>query len=265
MIDFGMPTLIELKSLNDCAALCKELGLRFIELNMNLPEYQADKLDMAALSRIAAEYGITYTIHLDENLNPSDFNEKVANAYTETVLQTIEIAKHLHIPVLTMHMASGVWFTLPDRKVFLFEEYEKEYMQKLIAFRNVCSEAIGGADIRICVENCGEYARFPFLRNGLELLLESPAFALTFDIGHNAAAGYSDEPTIMEHTDRLIHMHVHDASGRSNHLPLGKGDVDLAKYLALAKKKNCRAVLEVKTVAGLKESVEWIKEIGGSI
>lgn len=261
-MDFGMPTLIELKSLDDCAALCKELGLRFIELNMNLPEYQAEMLDAPMLRRVAEEYGIYYTIHLDENLNPCDFNEKVANAYTETVLQTIEIAKQMHIPVLNMHMASGVWFTLPDRKAFLFAEYEKEYLQKLTAFRNACSEAIGGADIKISVENCGDYARFPFVRKGLELLLESPVFALNFDIGHNAAAGYSDEPTVMEHADRLIHMHVHDAFGRSNHLPLGKGDIDLIKYLTLAKKYNCRAVLEVKTIAGLKESIEWMKDKG---
>ena len=39
-MDFGMPTLIEIKSLEACAALCKELDLRFVELNMNLPEYQ---------------------------------------------------------------------------------------------------------------------------------------------------------------------------------------------------------------------------------
>jgi len=45
----------------------------FVELNMNLPEYQADRLDVAALRRIAEKYGIYYTIHLDENLNPCDF------------------------------------------------------------------------------------------------------------------------------------------------------------------------------------------------
>ena len=44
-MQFGMPTLIEIKSLEACAALCRELGLAFVELNMNLPEYQADKLD----------------------------------------------------------------------------------------------------------------------------------------------------------------------------------------------------------------------------
>ena len=34
-MDFGMPTLIENKTLEENIALCKELGLQFIELNMN--------------------------------------------------------------------------------------------------------------------------------------------------------------------------------------------------------------------------------------
>ncbi len=37
----GMPTLIELNTLEDNAKLCKELGLDFIEINMNLPQFQA--------------------------------------------------------------------------------------------------------------------------------------------------------------------------------------------------------------------------------
>lgn len=44
-MQFGMPTLIEIKLIESCAELCRELGLDFIELNMILPEYQADRLD----------------------------------------------------------------------------------------------------------------------------------------------------------------------------------------------------------------------------
>lgn len=261
-MQFGMPTLIEIKSLETCAALCRELGLAFVELNMNLPEYQADKQDVIKLREIADEYGVYFTIHLDENLNPCDFNERVATAYTETVLQTIDIAKRLTVPILNMHMNPGVWFTLPDKKVFLFDEYESEYMQKLTAFRDACTVAIGGSDIRICIENCGDYGDKPYLRKGLALLLESTVFALTFDVGHNAGASYSDEPTIMEYADRLVHFHIHDASGRSNHLTLGEGDVDLKKYLDLAIAHDCRAVIEVKTIDGLRKSVEWLKARG---
>ena len=37
MFRCGMPTLIETETLEECAALCRELELDFIELNMNLP------------------------------------------------------------------------------------------------------------------------------------------------------------------------------------------------------------------------------------
>jgi len=90
-MQFGMSTLIEIKSLEACGALCCELGLTFIELNMNLPKFQANRMDTVELRRIADEYGVDITIHLDESLNPSDFNKKVAAAYTEIVLQTILI------------------------------------------------------------------------------------------------------------------------------------------------------------------------------
>ena len=54
-MDFGMPTLIENKNLEVNIALCKELGLQFIELNMNLPEYQIEKLEEVSIFRKAAE------------------------------------------------------------------------------------------------------------------------------------------------------------------------------------------------------------------
>ena len=44
-MQFGMPTLIENRTLAENISLCKELGLNFIELNMNFPEYQIDKLE----------------------------------------------------------------------------------------------------------------------------------------------------------------------------------------------------------------------------
>ena len=42
MIHIGIPTLIETKSIEECADLCKEFGFQFIELNMNMPQYQIE-------------------------------------------------------------------------------------------------------------------------------------------------------------------------------------------------------------------------------
>ena len=257
-MQFGMPTLIETKTPEACAALCRELGLDFVELNMNLPEYQPDRLDIDQLRGIAREYGIYYTIHLDEKLDPCDFNPLVADACTRTALRTIENAKRLNAPVLNMHLSSGVYFTLPGKKVYLFDEYHPEYLRKLAGFRDQCQAAIADSCIKICVENTNTFQQ-EFGANGLSTLLESPAFAVTFDIGHDAGNGFKQRPVIDRHIERLFHMHIHDARGRENHLAFGDGALDLSKYLDLAKKHDCRAVIEVKTVEGLRRSVEWLR------
>ncbi len=91
-MQFGMPTLIENRTLQDNVNLCKRLNLQFIELNMNFPEYKVDKLEQIDdLIRIAEDAEIYYTIHLDENLNIADFNPLVTEAYLET--KTIEALK----------------------------------------------------------------------------------------------------------------------------------------------------------------------------
>ena len=96
MLQFGMPTLIELDDLEDAMKLCNELGLSFVELNMNLPQYQTGCLeDTGYLELMKEKYQIGYTIHLDENLNISDFNRSVAEAYTDTVVRTIRAARIL--------------------------------------------------------------------------------------------------------------------------------------------------------------------------
>lgn len=258
LTNYGMPTLIETVTLEDCAKLCAELGLDFIELNMNMPQYQLDKIDAEYFKSIADKYGIYYTIHLDENLNVSDFNPYVAQAYIKTVADTVEIAKQLGVKVLNMHMARGVYFTLPDRKVYLFSEYKEQYLKSIVEFRNMCETTICDSGIKICIENCDGYEDFQ--KEVVELLLESKVFALTFDVGHNHSIGGTDEEFIMKHKDRLQHIHLHDAKERKNHLALGTGETDIQKYISLADEQKCRVVLETKTVDGLKKSVEWINQ-----
>ena len=200
------------------------------------------------------------SFYLDENLNVSDFNKKVAAAYLETVLETIELAKKLDVPILNMHLSKGVYFTMPQHKIYLFNVYIETYLSSIESFRNKCEQAIGDSNIKICIENSDGYDQ-DFLIRGLTLLLKSKAFGLTFDIGHNAGIGGGDEAVILGHESKLCHMHIHDAMGKKNHLPLGTGELDLSKYFDIANKNNCRVVLETKTIEGLRQSVGWLKNI----
>ena len=270
MIQFGMPTLIENRTLQENIDLCSRLGLRFIELNMNFPEYQVDRLEETGPLLDAADAaGIYYTIHLDENLNIADFNRLVTDAYLETVRRTIEVAKAL-LPLrdrygdasrpltVNMHMHHGIYITLPDRKVQMYERDRDRYLEDCRRFRGLCETWIGDAPVMIAVENTDGFRSYE--QEAVGLFLESPRFGLTWDIGHSKAAGEKDVPFIRAHEDRLVHFHIHDGTEHPprNHLALGDGEIDLAARLDLAEAHGCRCVLETKTIEALTRSVSWL-------
>ena len=270
-MQFGMPTLIENHTLEENAALCEALGLRFIELNMNFPEYQVDRLEQTdELVRIAEQHHLYYTVHLDENLNIADFNPLVTKAYLETVRRTILAAKAL-LPLrdrygdpaqpltLNMHMHHGIYITLPDRKVQMYERNFETYMQSFAVFRSLCEEWIGDSSIMMAVENTDGFRDYE--KKMIAYLLESKKFGLTWDIGHSKAIREADVSFLMEHQDKLIHFHIHDGTETPprNHLALGDGEIDLDARLKLAAERNARCVLETKTINALKQSVRWLR------
>ena len=152
-MEFGMPTLIEIYDLEESAKLCQELGLKFMELNMTFPQYQIAQMEETdRLQEIADKYGIYYTIHLDENLNIADFNPLVRDAYLKTVRRTIEVAKHFvelknrygkkEQPItINMHMHHGIYITLPDKKVQMYERDFDVYMEYILQFVKKSREA----------------------------------------------------------------------------------------------------------------------------
>ena len=272
MIQFGMPTLIENRTLEDNVRLCRSLGLKFIELNMNFPEYQVDALEHAGtLIQLAQEAGIYYTVHLDENLNIADFNPLVSQAYLETVRRAIEAARKL-LPlrdrfgdasqplVLNMHMHHGIFITLPDRKVQMYDRNFDAYMDAFSVFRARCEEWIGDSSLVIAVENTDGFREYE--KKAIRYLLESRKFCLTWDIGHSKAAGEKDMPFILDHREKLGHFHIHDGTEvpPRNHLALGDGEIDLHARLELAGACHARCVLETKTVDALKRSVRYLRE-----
>ena len=274
-MQFGMPTLIENPTLVDNIALCRSLGLRFIELNMNFPEYQLDQLEQTdELLRAAEEAGIYYTIHLDENLNIADFNPLVAEAYLETVRRSICALQKL-LPLrdrfgggprpltLNMHMHHGIHITLPDRKVQMYDRDFDPYMKSFSVFRKRCEEWIGESELMIAVENTDGFRGYE--RKAIDFLLESPVFGLTWDIGHSKAIGETDVPYILERREHLIHFHIHDGTEHPprNHLALGDGEIDLSDRLRLARDRDARCVLETKTVEALRQSVRWLRDHEG--
>ncbi len=258
-VHLGMPTLFGMKNLEESARLCNELNIRFIEIHMTFPWFQPEKINIDHMLHLMESYDIYYTLHMD-NINPCHFNDRLAQVYTETAINTIEVAKKLNAPIINMHLPNSGYISLPDNRVYLFELYKDEYIAKIKSFKDACIEAVGDSNVKISIENTTGYKDFE--KEALEILLESPVFCLCFDTGHAENSKSDCEEYIIGYrSEKLAHFHLHDTTEGRPHLILGDGDIDYAKYYKLAKSYASRIVVEVKTVDGLKRSIEALNKL----
>lgn len=254
----GMPTLLECKDLFTSCEVASQNGLDFVEINMSFPQYLPSALDARRVREEAGRLGLTFTIHADEQLNPFDFNKSVSECYFGVMRDTIRFALEIGAPVINMHLLKGVYVTLPDRVVLLNDVYRGEYLERVDEFIKMCEKEIGDGELKIAIENVDSN---PFTESQLDAishLMKSDKFALTLDTGHELCLNFCDSHVFEEYPQKLIHMHLHDAIGRSAHLPLGEGCVNVREKLSmLGDSGTC--LIEVKNVEGLKKSIEYLK------
>ena len=63
---------------------------------------------------------------------------------------------------------------------------------------------------------------------------------------------------ILRHRERVCHFHIHDCDVKANHLGFGDGQLDLARYLLMARELGATVVTEVKESGALLRSREYI-------
>lgn len=257
---FGMPTLVECKDLCECAELASKLNLDFVEINTSFPEYIYGKFNTAYACELAKKHQIFYTIHADEALNPFDFNPKVSNVYFEIMKDTIKIAKEINAKVINLHLQKGIYVTLPGEVILLTDVYHDTYIENVKRFIKMCETELAGTDIKICIENVDTNAFSSSQIEALELFMKSDCFGLTLDTGHECKLKFADLNIFDKYPEKLWHMHLHDCKNGSPHLPLGTGEVRINERLSKLRGNNC--LIEVKTIAGLIESVEYIRKWG---
>ncbi|NLD52312.1 MAG: sugar phosphate isomerase/epimerase [Clostridiales bacterium] len=258
---FGMPSLVELEGPRQTVDLCRRLGLHFVEFNMSFPLYGRQALgNMRRLMREATDSGLFLTLHFDENAALFDFDRQIADAYWQLLKDAMALSPALGVRLINIHFERGVWVTLPEKKIYLFDSYRQAFHQRVLDLRTRAEQMAGDDGPLISIENTGGW--LPFQREAIDLLLESPAFCLTWDVGHSTLAKEDDEGFQRAHVHKLRHMHLHDVKNGIDHQPLGTGQVDIADRLAGATQQNCTVVVEIKTVEALEQSVDWLKERG---
>ncbi len=257
-LKYGMPQLLELQEIEENVKLCSDLGLDFVELNLNLPNCQPDTLNVQYLNLLKSSYGVEFTLHLPEDLDIGHFNRHIREANLKIIEESIGVADRLGIKVLNLHLNKGIHFTLPHEKKELYETYQSIYLDNVKASKEAIEEYLEGTSVLIAIENTGLLNR-RYIQEAMEILLQNERFILTWDIGHDYFYNHVDTPFITKYLERIKHVHLHDATKNEDHLELDLGEINWRENVNLVKSNSPSVVIEVKTKDALLNSVSKLK------
>ena len=257
---FGIPVLIGYQELRPNLDLCRELGLEFVELNMNLPYSFPENISSREI-KTALKDGTRFSVHLHDELDLGSLQPSVRQGHLERCEEALRWGSRHGVFLMNLHLNPGVCFTLPDRKVWVYERYLDEYMESLNWSLGRLSSLAESLGIVICLENTGHFA-LPFMRRAAESVLDLPSVGLCWDIGHDGRSGLKEEDLMLSHLDRVWHMHFHDWDGRSDHQVPFTGQLQCDRYLRLAEENGMSVLIEVKTEEAVRSAVKAMRERG---
>jgi len=250
----GMPALVEFASINQLVELCLKLNLNFIELNMNIPCNFIQNLPPLELKRITKETNIKFTMHMPDEADLGSFYESVRMGYVKLFSDTLDWAKEAGVDLLNLHIQEGAKMTMPDRKIYIYEQYSEEFTKNFANSIKILSKKAQENNIILAIENSSNFGKH-YIQDTLDKALTYPNIKLTWDTGHDAVSGFKDQEYLMKKQDHIAHMHLHDAKGNNDHQALFDGELDINKLLGFAQLKNIRVLIEVKTKEALVKSI----------
>lgn len=249
----GMPTLIEYNTVLDNVKLAKELGLSFVELNLDLPYCKLND----ELKQLSLENNIEFTVHLSEKLDVGELDNDLRRAYLKKIETVIQKGAKLNIRKYNLHLDPGIHFSLPDRKIFIYEKYLDEYKRSLYESCIFLNGLAKKFDVEIMFEN----VKLPnYLKEGFMIVGSFERLFFTLDMGHDLKNNSGAEEFFLDYNSKKIkHVHIHDFDGKSDHIALGSGFLDAFKKMKLIRKLGVYAVIEVKEKDELVKSVEFLR------
>lgn len=253
---YGIPSLIEFHTVKQHMLFCAENGFDFFEMNLSFPWYQSDTLNVDQLVNLSRQFGVAYTIHLHDQLNPFDFSPEIREGAMRSIDFALGLAERTGAKRLTLHLQNGMYSSVSGEKIYAYEVCSDRYLANVRTMAETVSARLAGSDTYFCIENTSGFRSYH--KKAVNLMLSYNEFGLTFDVGHNYKASEDDESFILEHKDRIKHFHIHDVTEKANHVALGTGVLDVRHYLELADSLDCPAVIEVKESSALLKSRDYI-------
>lgn len=249
----GMPTLIEKDTILDNVLLCNELGLDFIELNMNLPYCMPDRNKPEEMLKLKKEYDINFTLHFPEEIDFGCFYDDIRKANIRLFNNIAIWASKFGVVKINIHLNPGVHFTLPEEKVFVYDRHMEMFIEKFTDSMIRITEIASPLGIKVCIENMKTHR---FMEETFKKMVNVENLYFTWDVGHDAMSNYKMEKIYLEDPHKVSHMHLHDYNGNSDHQILFDGIIPIKERIKFAKENNLTVVIETKTEEALRKSIE---------
>lgn len=250
----GMPQLYEYERVEDNLILADELGLDFVELNLNFA-YCRREMEEGHLEALFRKYGLEATLHFYDDGDLATYDE-VADAYLSLLQKYARLGRG-YVKIINVHIISGPVVTISGVKNYIyekeFEDYSERLLKNLKKAEKICSEN----GIALVLENTDYLAKF--VKKTYKILSENN-FKFNYDVGHDRVDGdFLLNEVIPELNLKFTEMHVHDSLGKKCHLAIGEGDCELSNYKKFM--DNAYVLLEVKQKSDLLLSVPRFKRI----
>ena len=245
------------RDIDECIALANSVGVKTLELMPQdisecTPEFAREIKNIDPDIRI-------YSIHFPLILLAFFFNPNPRARKTgeEISRNLIEMAADLDTKLIVMHSPRK------EKGTPVFRDISIEHIRYL-------SDLAAEKDIKIAIENNpGSETSQPADLLAFNKELDRSNIITVIDTTESMEAGVAPED-FLEKIPQVDHLHVRDFSDNGKHLPLGRGDINWEKIVALMKSRNYRGkwVIElsyrhllVNAEKTLQESVDFLKTL----
>ena len=265
--DFGIATfpLLEegLVGFMDFAA---SLGLRYVEIrserpyafpqDMHAKEVEAMQENLTSRSLEPIVHSAVYDI------NVASLNPLIRRASIRQTVESIRFAAKIGAKIVIIH---------PGR---LPKDYPPVYLKNsrinLLTSLNVMARMAGRMGVMLAIENSPRGRAHRLVANPQEHLhilrrVGSTHLGALLDIGHAHTWGFDLREYIRSLADYTLLFHLHDNRGQTDeHLPLGKGTVDLrgvGEEIQRMKKRH-PVILNMRRTKDIEESIRFLEGMG---
>lgn len=249
-----MPQLFEYDTIEENLLLAKELGLDFIELNLNF-SYCRKEMEEGNLANLLKKYNIEATLHFYDEADFASYDE-VVDAYLTLLKKYASLGKG-YIKLINIHNNAGPVVTISGVKNYIYDKEYSEYIKRYISNLKKAEIICNDNGIKMVIENTNipEYMKKTYAD------LANANFRFNYDIGHDN----NDKDmlyNILKEVDlKFDEFHIHDGNSKTCHLALSEGNINIKEFKNLAKKHNSYVVLEVKQKTDLLKSVPIFKNL----